>query len=352
MKKIIGILLALTLSLALASCAAKEANPQTTAQEVNVYNWGEYIDEIIFDDFEAETGITVNYTTFQSNEEMYAAMKLGGTDYDVIIPSDYMVERLIDEDMLEKLDFANIPNLSLIDDSVSISAYDPTGEFSVPYMWGTVGIIYNSAEITDEITSWSSLFNSDYAGQIIMFNNPRDAFGVAVKYLGYSLNTTDETQIRAAYDLLIEQKPLVQSYDMDTIYDKLEGGSALIGVYYAGDYISMKENNPDLKFVLPTEGSNVFTDVMCIPKGATNKANGEAFINFMTSTDIAVRNMEMTGYVSPNGAAAEIYGDGLDVEDYVIQFPSQDALSRCEPFLNLPQATLDLYSQLWSDLKK
>jgi spermidine/putrescine transport system substrate-binding protein len=347
MKKIITIALALTLILALGTSCAKKSS-----QEVNVYNWGEYIDESIFDDFEKETGIRVNYSTFQSNEEMYAALELGGTDYDVIIPSDYMVERLIDQDMLEKLDFANIPNVSLLDASVATSEYDPTTEYSVPYMWGTVGIIYNSAEITDEITSWASMFNPDYAGQIIMFNNPRDAFGVAVKYLGYSLNTTSEAEIRAAYDLLVEQKKIVQSYDMDTIYDKLEGGSATIGVYYAGDYISMKENNPDLKFVLPSEGSNVFTDAMCVPKGATNKANAEAFINFMTSTDIAVRNMEMTGYVSPNGEAAEIYGDGLDVEDYVIQFPSLNALSRCEPFLNLPQETLDLYSQLWSDLKK
>jgi len=346
MKKIISVLLIALLILTAVGCGKKE--PQKV---VNVFNWGEYIDESIFKDFEKETGIKVIYSTFQSNEEMFAALELGGTDYDIIIPSDYMIERLIELDMLEKLNRANIPNAALLADEYKTTSYDPAGAYSVPYMWGTVGIIYNSAEITDEITSWSSLFNPAYANNIIMFNNPRDAFGVACKYLGYSLNTTDEAEIRAAFDLLVQQKPIVQSYDMDTIYDKLEGVSATIGVYYAGDYITMKENNADLLFVLPIEGSNVFSDAMCIPKGASNKENAEAFINFMTSTDIAMRNMDMTGYVSANAEAAELYAEDLDPEDYAIQFPSDEVLARCEPFLNLPRETLDLYSKLWGDLK-
>ncbi|MDR0445659.1 MAG: ABC transporter substrate-binding protein [Oscillospiraceae bacterium] len=328
-----------------------DGNGKISSGVVNVYNWGEYIDESIFDDFEAETGVRVNYTTFQSNEEMYAAMKLGGASYDLIIPSDYMVERLIDEDMLEKLDFANIPNLDYISAARQKPAYDPTGEYSVPYMWSTVGLIYNSAMIEDAVTSWGALFDPTYAGQILMFNNPRDAFGIALKYLGYSLNTTNEAEIRAAYDLLVEQKSILQAYVMDQIFDKLEGGESAIGPYYTGDYLTMKEVNDDLRYVLPTEGSNVFTDAMCIPKGAENKKNAELFINFMTSTDVSIANMDITGYISPNEEAADEYAATLDEEAAEVMFPSGDELARCEPFLNLPQETLDLYDQLWAELK-
>lgn len=352
MKKATVILLAVTMLLALSACGGTSGGSSSDGKkEVNVYNWGEYIDESIFADFEAETGIKVNYSTFQSNEEMYAAMKLGGTDYDVIIPSDYMVQRLINENMLEKLDYSNIPNHELISEEFTNPEYDPTGEYAVPYMWGTVGIIYNEALLGDKITSWSALFNSEYSGQILMFNNPRDSVGIALKMLGYSLNTTDETEIREAFTMLEHQKPLVQAYVMDQIFDKLENNEALIGPYYAGDYITMKESNPDLKFALPDEGSNVFADAMCIPKGATNKKNAELFINFMTSTDVCIANMDMTGYISANGEAAAIYGEDMDEEDYAVQFPSAVILEKCEPFLNLPDETLTLYDSLWIELK-
>jgi spermidine/putrescine transport system substrate-binding protein len=332
--------------LASASCGKEKA-----PSEVNVYNWGEYIDESIFADFEAETGIAVNYTTFQTNEEMYAAMKLGGTSYDVIIPSDYTVGRMISEGMLEKLDFGNIPNMELIAPERLAPAYDPTGEYSVPYMWGTVGLIYNSSMIDEELTSWGALFDPAYFGQILMFDNPRDAFGIALKYLGYSLNTTSEAELRLAYDLLTEQKPILQAYVMDKIFDKLEVGEAAIGPYYAGDYLTMREQNPDLRFALPDEGSNIFTDAMCVPKGAANKENAEKFINFMTGTDVSIANMDVTGYTSPNAEAAEIYGADLDAEGYAVMFPPTETLGRCEPFLNLPQETLDLYDALWVELK-
>ena len=332
---------------------SNDTNSSTSGgkQEVNVYNWGEYIDESIFADFTAETGIKVNYSTFQSNEEMYAAMKLGGTDYDVLIPSDYMVQRLISEDMLEKLDFSNIPNFEMISEDFQNPEYDPKNEYSVPYMWGTVGIIYNSALIEDEITSWSALFDEKYTGQILMFNNPRDAVGIALKMLGYSLNTTSETEISEAFAALEQQKPILQAYVMDQIYDKLENNEAMIGPYYAGDYIVMKETNPDLAFVLPVEGSNVFIDAMCIPKGAANKENAELFINFMTSNDVCIANMDETGYISANGEAAAIYGGDLDEDDYAVQFPETGILDKCEPFLNLPENILALYDSMWVDLK-
>ena len=319
---------------------------------VNVFNWGLYIDEEILDDFRDETGIKVNYSEFQSNEEMYSILKSGGANYDVIIPSDYMISRMISEGMLEELDFENIPNYNLIDDIYKNLEYDSDGLYSVAYMTGTVGLIYNSKLITDDITSWKSLFDSRYSGQILMFNNPRDAFGIALKYLGYSQNTTSEKEIREAFELLLQQKPILQAYVMDQIFDKLEAGEAAIGPYYAGDYCIMKETNPDLVFARPVEGSNRFVDAMCIPKGAKNKTNAELFIDYMCRTDVALKNMEYVYYASANFEASEIFGEDLDDDEYEVMFASYETLENCDIFTNLPQATLALYDQLWVELKK
>jgi len=322
-----------------------------TAGEVNVYNWGEYIDESIFDIFEEETGIKVNYTTYPSNEILYSTLQTGGASYDVIIPSDYLISRLIEEDMLEKLDFSNIPNYDLIDDAYKNTVYDPTSEYSVPYMWGTVGIIYNKSLVSEEITSWGAMFDEKYEGQLLMFDNSRDAMAIALLYLGYSINTTNEAELNEAYELLAQQHPLVQGYVMDQIYDKLEAGEAAIGPYYAGDYLSMLENNEDLAFVIPEEGSNWFVDAMCIPKGAENKENAEKFINFMCRSDICIANMDTTGYASANmeatAAAVEDYSD----YERSVMLPGDDVLSKCEMYINLPQETLDLYNELWVKLK-
>ena len=350
MKKNLCFLLAI-LALLLTGCGASSED-----NVVNVYNWGEYIDMSVLEEFEAQTGITVNYKTFESNEQMYSVLKNGGASYDVIIPSDYMISRMIEEDMLEKIDFSNIPNFDLVSDQYKNLSYDPTNEYSVPYMWGTLGLIYNSAYITDEITSWSALWDQRYSGNILMFNNNRDAMGVALKYLGYSLNTTDESQLQQAEALLSQQKPLLQKYVMDQIYDLLESGEALIGPYYAGDYLCMIENNPDLVFVIPEEGSNWYVDSMCIPKGAEHKENAEAFINFMCSTEICVRNMYETGYVSPNEYANDEVKAEYDLTDpddayqYQVMFPEADVLARCEVYVNLPAATNKLYSRLWIKL--
>jgi len=352
----IPLIIAVILSLAAVSCGAATTSPGTepgsgNAGVVNVYNWGEYIDDSIFADFTKETGIKVNYTTFASNEEMYSKLKLGGSSYDVIIPSDYMIARLIDEGMLEKLDFSNIPNYSLIDAKYKNLAYDPTDEYSVAYMTGTVGIIYNTKTITDNIDSWSALFDPKYTGQILMFDNPRDAFGIALTYLGFDPNTTNTDEINQAFELLRQQKPLLQAYVMDQIFDKLESGEAAIGPYYAGDYLTMRENNPDLKFVLPKEGSNWFVDAMCVPKGAANKKNAELFINFMSSTDAALKNMDVTGYVSASAEAAKQYGATLSPEDYAIMFPDDETRARLFVYANLPAEILTLYDQLWVQLK-
>jgi len=323
-----------------------------SAGVVHVHNWGEYIDESIFDIFQEETGIRVNYSTFETNEALYSLLRRGGSNIDVIIPSDYMIARMIDEDMLEELDFSNIPNFSLIDERYKGLGYDPNNRFSVAYMTGTVGIIYNSSLISEPITSWGALFNSNFAGQILMFDNPRDAFGIALKYLGYSLNTVNEDEIREAFDVLVQQRPILQAYVMDQIFDKLEGGEAWLGPYYAGDYLAMAENNPDLMFARPVEGTNFFVDAMCIPKGAENKTNAEIFINFMSRTDIALMNMEYIFYASANFEAAEIFKEEIDPDDYAVMFASYDVLANSEVFNHLPRNILELYDELWVELKR
>ncbi len=348
-KNTLALVLALAMLLGICSGCSGGAGEGGEEQVVDVYNWGEYIDESIFDDFTAETGIKVNYTTFATNEEMYAKLKSGSAVYDVVIPSDYMVGRMVEEDMLEKIDFDHVPNFSKIDQRYKSPVYDPTGEYSVPYMWGTVGIIYNTTMVTEPVTSWSSLFDEQYAGNILMFDNSRDAIGIALKSLGYSYNTTDEQQLREAIALLEKQKPLVQAYVMDQIFDKLIAGEAAMGPYYAGDYMTMYDENPDLAFCLPEEGSNLFVDAMCIPKGAAHKENAEAFINFMCSDAAAVANAEEIYYSTPSVDARAQLDEEISGSE--ILYPSEEVLDKCETYLNLPQETLALYDELWVDLK-
>jgi len=316
---------------------------------VNVFNWGVYIDESVLDDFTQQTGIKVNYDTFESNESMYGVLKNDGASYDVVIPSDYMISRMIEEDMLEPLDFSNIPNFSDIDPSLQNPTYDPENLYSVPYMWGVLGVIYNTTMVKGTPDSWGLLFDQDYAGQILMFNNSRDGMGVALKYLGSSYNTTDEAEIRAATDLLIQQRPLVQSYVMDEVFEKMQSGSAAVCSYYYGDYRTMADVNPDLAFYVPREGSNLYVDAMCIPKGAENKANAEAFINFMCSTEAGLKNCEETWYSTPLLSVREQLDPELTGNPDA--YPSSDFLTeRCEVYQNLPQDILALYDSEWTRL--
>ncbi|MGN0964937.1 MAG: PotD/PotF family extracellular solute-binding protein [Dysosmobacter sp.] len=354
MKKVLSVLLAVLMAVPLLAACGESSSSKYPNGEINVLNWGEYIadgtdgSEDILTQFEEEFGIKINYKVCPDNETLYTYLKQGDS-YDVIIPSDYMLSRLIEEDMLEKLNFDNIPNFSDVSDTFVDPPYDPTNEYSVPYMWGTVGIIYNTTMVQEDVTSWSILFDEDYADQILMINNPRDAIGVALKYLGYSYNTTDKAQITEAVDLLVQQKPLVQTYVMDEIFDKLESGEAAIGVYYAGDYLTMLENNEDLAFCVPEEGSNYFVDAMCIPKGAANKENAEKFINFMCSTEVGLANCDAIGYSTPLNSVLEALD--AEVREDPVAYPSDDVLSRCEQFLNLPQDILEFYDSEWLRLK-
>lgn len=348
MKKTLAILLSATTSLGLllSACGGSSGSSSNSGNGVvNVYNWGVYIDESVLDEFTAQTGIKVNYDTYDSNETMYGVLSNDGASYDVVIPSDYMVSRMIEEDMLEPIDFSNIPNFSDIDPNLKNPDYDPENLYSVPYMWGMLGIIYNTTMVEETPTSWSTMFDERYAGEILMFNNSRDAMGVALKYLGYSYNTTDPEQIRAATDLLIQQKPLVHSYVMDEIFEKMQSGSAAIGSYYYGDYLTMAEVNPDLAFCLPEEGTNLYVDAMCIPKGAENKANAEAFINFMCTTEVGLANTEETWYSSPLLSVREVLDPEVAEDPYA--YPDAATMEQCESFQNLPQDILTLYDEEW-----
>ena len=327
---------------------------------VNVCSWGEYIDESLIEQFEEETGIMVNYQTAESNEALYSLLKSGAGDYDVVVPSDYMISQLIEEGMLEELDYSNIPNFSLIDDRFKNLPYDPENRYTVPYTWGTIGIIYNTAMVDEPITSWGAMFSDDYAGNVLMFRNSRDAMATALLYLGYDLNTTDEAQLREAQQLLADAKSrgVYQSFVMDEIYQKMEGGNAAIGAYYAGDYLSMLENNEDLAFAVPDEGSNWFVDAMCVLKDAPHKEEAEAWINFIASTEANLANMDYIWYASPNKEALEqypayyeeLYEEELDPEVYEIMAASQETLDRCQMYVVLPYETRTLYNVLWTEL--
>ena len=315
---------------------------------VNVYNWGEYIDMSVLDDFEQATGIEVNYQTYDSNEIMYGKLSGGGSGYDVIIPSDYMIGQLIEEDMLEPLNFDNIPNFADIDPALKNPEYDPENLYSVPYMFGILGIIYNTTLVAEgeDMETWDVLWNEKYAGDILMFDNPRDTIGIAMKKLGYSYNTTDMAQITEAVDLLIEQKPIVQAYVMDDIFEKLEGANAAMGTYYYGDYLTMYENNPDLAFALPREGTNLYVDAMCIPKGAENKENAEAFINYMCSTEAGLKNCEEIWYSTPLLSVREQLDPEVLNDPYA--YPDETFIAeQCETFTCLPADIRTLYSDEW-----
>ena len=322
----------------------------TSSNVVNVYNWGEYIDESVLKDFEAATGIKVNYQMYDSNETMYSKIAGGGANYDVVIPSDYMVARLIEEDLLAPLNFDNIPNFADIDPALKNPAYDPENLYSVPYMWGLMGVIYNTKAVDEEdLGSWDLLWNEKYAGKILMIDNSRDAIGIALKRLGYSYNTTDESQVRQAVDLLVEQWPIVQAYVMDDIFQKLEGANAYVGTYYYGDYLTMYENNPDLGFYIPEEGTNIYVDAMCILKDAPNKENAEAFINYMCSTQAGLKNCEAIWYSSPLLSVREELDPEIADDPYA--YPDADIMAKCESYAGLPQNILDLYDSEWIRLK-
>ncbi len=326
---------------------------------INVYNWGEYIstgaDEGTLDvntEFEKLTGIKVNYTNYATNEELYAKLKGGGATYDIIIPSDYMISKMIKEGLIQELDFENIPNFSYIMDNFRNMAYDPENAYSVPYTWGTVGIIYDETmiDMNEEDIDWDLLWNEEYADQILMFDNPRDAFAISEILLGYSLNTENPDELAAAAEKLKEQKRIVQGYVMDEIFDKMGAGDALIAPYYAGDALTIMEENDSLNFVVPPSGTNLFVDAMCIPTSAKQKEAAEMYINFMCEPDIAFANIDYICYSTPHSAAFDMLDE--EVQNDPVSYPDEELIAeRTTVFVNLSDEANKLMQDLWTEMK-
>ena len=362
MKKVFSFILVLALLVTFAGCDHDQPGVDTPKDgriTLNVYNWGQYIadgsdDSLdIIAEFEARyPHIDVNYSTFDSNEIMYSKLSNGGITVDVIFPSDYMVARLIEEDMLLPLDFENIPNYQYIDEAFRDMAYDPENKYSVPSTWGTVGIIYNAKYVDEaDVTGWELLWNEKYDDKILMFDNSRDAFGIAALLQGYDLNTTDEAELRDCAAALAKQKPLVQQYVMDQIYDLMENEEAWIAPYYAGDYTVMAEENEALKFFLPDrQGFNLFTDAMCIPKCCQEKEAAELFINFLCDPEISGQNLGYLGYSTPISAAKD-YMDP-EMANSPLAYPSEDVLKNATSYAYLPESVSMLVEALFQEATK
>lgn len=346
---LLAVLTAASASIALTSCGSSSSKPV-----LNVFNWGEYISDgqddtlDVIEMFEEEFNCTVNYQTFSTNEEMYTKLASGSVEYDIVIPSDYMVSKMIQEDMLEPIDYDIVTNAANLMERFQTTDYDNGNVYSVPYTWGTVGLIYNTTMVAEAPTSWNALWDENYTGQILMFLNNRDAFGIAEKLLGYSQNSTDAGEIQACADLLKDQKKVKPNYVMDEIFDKMEIGEAALAPYYAGDAVTMISENPDLAFVVPEEGSNVFIDAMCIVKGTEQYELANQFINFICRDDVAQANIEYICYSTP---LQTVY-DNLDAEiqNNKIIYPDDDVLSRCESFVVLPDDTNQQMQDLWNEI--
>jgi len=340
MKRIIVSAILAVMLTVVSACGEKK-------ESINVYNWGDYIDETVIEEFEKETGIEVNYDTFATNEDLYVKLKQGGSSYDVIFPSDYMIERMIREDLLQKIDKAKLTNLKEVAPGFLGLDYDKAGDYSAPYMWGTVGIIYNTTLVDDEVKSWDILWNEKYEGQIVMLNSQRDTLAVALKKLGYSLNTRSEAELEEAKEELIRQKPLVYAYLGDEIKDVVIAGEAALAVVWSGDAMVMMDSNPDLQYVIPEEGSNLWFDSMVVPKSAKNKDGAEKFINFMLRPDISAKNAEYIGYSTPVTKAVEMLPE--EIRESLVAYPTDEMIENCEVFKD-PMDIISVYDRIWTEI--
>lgn len=337
------VILLVIFSMVLAGCGS------SNKVSLKVYNWGDYIDESVLKDFRKEYGIKVIYDTFSTNEDMYVKIKSGGSNYDVAFPSDYMIKRMINEDMLYKIDMNNIPNYKYIDERFKNLDYDPNNEYSIPYMWGTMGILYNKKMVTEPVDSWKILWDQKYSKKILMLDSQRDSIGAALKMLGHPLNTRDPKELEDAKNALIKQKPLVLAYVGDEVKDKMIAGEAALAVVWSGDAVYMKRENPDLEYIIPKEGSNVWYDAIVIPKTSKHKEEAELFINFLCRTDIAFRNTDYIGYSTPHAEARKQLDPALS-NDRTTAYPEKEDLLNCEVFKDLSDS-LKEYDRIWTEVK-
>ena len=350
MKKIALVLLVALLIGALSVPALAEADKPFAGTEIKVYNWYDYIDPEVLKIFEDETGIKVNYVNFSQNEDMYTRLSTGAEAYDVVFPSEYMIERLIKEDLLAELDLANIPNMANVLPSLMNPIYDPGNAHSIPYMWGTLGIVYNTEMISEPITSWTALLDAKYADKkIFMMDSVRDTVGLALKTLGYSMNSHNPDELAAAGEWLMAQKDsgVVAGYILDQAKDMMAGDEAAMAVMYSGDALYAMEKNDKLAYVIPDEGSNVWVDGMCVPKASENKEAAECFINFMCRPDIAKLNLEEIRYSSPIKQVVE----GLSEEELasIAMNPTDEMVARCEYYVDISDVAY-MYDDIWMDV--
>ena len=332
------------------SAGNNSSGTNTGKRVVNVCSWGEYIDTSLIDEFEEKTGIEVNYQTAESNEALYSTLALGGANYDVIVPSDYMISQLIEEGMLQELDYSKIPNFEKIDPRFRNLSYDPENLYTVPYTWGTLGIIYNTTMVDEPITHWAQLFDTKYANNVIMMDSYRDTLGLVLKMQGYSMNERSEEALGEARDILIKQKQdgIVKAYQLDETKDKMIAGEAALAVVYSGDALYAMEGSEDLAYVVPMEGSNIWLDGMCIPKESKNPEAAMVFIDYMCRPDIARMNMDYIWYSTPIQAVI----DGMSEEESSNETlnPPQDVIDRCE-FFNDVGEDVYLYEEIWSEVR-
>jgi spermidine/putrescine-binding protein len=313
---------------------------------ISVFNWGDYIDPEVLTDFTKETGIRVVYNEYDSNEDMYTKIKNGGSEYDVLFPSDYMIEKMLNEDMLERLDFSNIPNYKNIDARFLGLPYDPDNAYSVPYMWGTLGILYNETMVDDEVDSWDILWNPKYAGKIFMYDSMRDSLGVALKRLGFSFNTRSIDELLKARDSLIEQGPLVRAYLGDAVKHSMIGGEGALALVYSGDAILCMDENGALAYAVPREGTNIWFDAVVIPKGAKNKAGAEAFINYLCDAEVALRNTEYIGYSTTNAEAFKLLPE--EVQNDPVYWTPDEIYANSEAYIDLGNFIAE-YNKAWTE---
>jgi len=340
-------LLALVVVIALAVVGYTSWN-NSKKPKLYVYNWGDYMDESVIKMFEKEYGVRVVYDTFSTNEDMYTKIKSGGSNYDVAFPSDYMIKRMIDEDMLEKINLDNIPNYKYIDQRFKNLEHDPNNEYSIPYMWGTVGILYNTTMVDEPVDSWEILWNPKYSKEILMMDSQRDSIGIALKLLGYSLNSTNPAELEEAKTKLIEQKPLVLAYVVDEAKDKMVAGEAALALVWSGDAVYGMLENPDLAYAIPNEGTNLWFDGAVIPKSTQNKELAEAFINFLNEPEIARLNAEHTGYSIPHVEARKLLPP--EIVNNQAAYPEEHELDNVEVFVHIGDM-LKEYDRIWTEIK-
>lgn len=343
-KKVIIIFVLLLLPFTFTSCKKESISKPT----INVYNAGEYIEPQILKDFEEETGIKVVYDTFASNEDLYIKIASGHTPYDVIVPSDYMIERLIKEGRLQKLDYSKIPNFENVLPEYRHPQFDPDDQYTAPYFSGTIGIVYNKTMVKSPLTSWRDLWNKEYAGKIIMYNSQRDSIAIALKMLGYSMNSVDPNELKEAKQALIEQKSLVYAYLTDDGRDVMVQGDAAMMPMYSGDAAYMMSENSDLDYVIPKEGTNIWMDSMCIPKDANNVEGAHEFINYLLREDVGVLNAEYSmGYTSPIRGVKENLPEEL--KNSKVAYPDVNELPPLEYFEDLGENS-KLYDRIWTEV--